>query len=362
MSLPVNSSIEPTMEPFLRSVYSRANCLHPQAFFVRLDSKCNQKCDFCNILAPGVEFSLNTGYVTAMLRRMASLRSNATVNFTGGEPTLRQDLPKLIRYGKSVGIHRMVLQTNAIRFASESYLEEVMTAGLDDALVSFHSSRPDVSDSLTGAPGTWQKTVKGIENALERGLEITLNVVLTTENLDHLEETIAFALERFPGLHGIILSPLQPHGNLLNHTHLMPRYRDLILPVRAAARRIREADVHLYLSYCENPLCWLLDAFDVEGTVELRGYISRRLRANECGDCHLSTTMDKDKVKPSTCDGCLMDEVCFGVWRSYYELYGEEELSSIERPPGLRSLRKKFSVAPHMSSKAGCGGCGTGAG
>ena len=32
------------MQPFVESVYSRANCLHPQAFFVRLDSRCNQKC------------------------------------------------------------------------------------------------------------------------------------------------------------------------------------------------------------------------------------------------------------------------------------------------------------------------------
>ena len=34
------------------------------------------------------------------------------------------------------------------------------------------------------------------------------------------------------------------------------------------------------------------------GNPELRNYIARRLEANNCGDCHLSTMMDKDKVKP----------------------------------------------------------------
>ena len=338
-----------SMRPFLDSVYSRANCLHPQAFFVRLDARCNQKCDFCNILGPGVDFKLDTGYVTAMLRQMASLRRDATVNFTGGEPTLRADLPKLVRYAKGVGIERVVLQTNAIRFAEDKVMNALMEAGLDDALVSFHSSREEVSDELTGAPGTWKKTVAGIDNALEAGLGITLNIVLTTRNVDHLNETVEFALRRFPKLEGIILSPLQPHGSLLDHPELMPSYTDLVVPVRTAAKTIKEAGVHLYLSYCENPLCWLLETFSVDGNPELRNYISKRLQANRCGDCHLSTMMDKDKVKPPGCKDCLLDPVCFGVWRKYDDLYGSDELVPVTTPPGTRRLRKSYSVAAHAA-------------
>ena len=78
------------------------------------------------------------------------------------------------------------------------------------------------SDELTGAPGTRKKTVAGIDNALKAGLGITLNIVLTTRNIDHLNEAVEFALKRFPKLEGIILSPLQPHGSLLNHPELMP--------------------------------------------------------------------------------------------------------------------------------------------
>ena len=334
------------LQPFVESIYSRANCLHPQAFFIRLDSRCNQKCGFCNILGPDVEFGLKTGYVTAMLRQIASLRRDATVNFTGGEPTLRSDLPKLIRYGKRLGIERMVLQTNAIRLAQEPFLAEVLEAGLDDILVSFHSCREDVSDRLTGAPGTWRKTVAGVENALAAGLQVTLNFVFTTENTDHAAETVQWALNRFPGLHGVILSPLQPHGNLLHNMSLLPAYMDLVEPVRACAKLLRDAEVNMYLSYCENPLCWLLETFDTEANPELRSYISRRLEANKCGDCHLSTMMDKDKVKPAACEGCLLDSVCFGVWRSYADAMGTSELKPVQSQPGSRQPKKHYSVAP----------------
>lgn len=341
------------LEPFLKSVYSRANCLHPQAFFVRLDSRCNQKCGFCNILGPNVHFKMDTGYVRGMLRQIAAIKADATVNFTGGEPTLRRDLPDLVRYAKTVHIKRVVLQTNATRFADSDYVRKLVDAGLDDALVSFHSCVPEISDKLTGAPGTWKKTVAGIQNALQIGIPITTNIVLTTENVGHLSDTVRFALTHFGGLSGIILSPLQPHGDLLNHLELLPRYSDLTTPVKQAAELIRAADKNLYLSYCENPLCWLLDTFGVEGDTELRQYIARRLHANDCGDCHLSTMMDKDKVKPPVCDDCHLDGVCFGIWRKYVDIFGAHELKAVPIPAGGRPLKKPFSVARHMSDDAG---------
>jgi MoaA/NifB/PqqE/SkfB family radical SAM enzyme len=296
-----------------------------------------------------VEFGLTPGYAKAMLRQIGRLRPDATVNFTGGEPTLRADLPELIHYAKRAGAARVVLQTNAIRFSRPGYVEQLRDAGLDDALVSLHSSRPHVSDALTGAPGTWAKTTEGIRRALAAGLEITTNVALTTLNTEHLGETIAYIVEELRGVDGVILSPLQPHGNLLHHLELLPRYRDLVVPVRHAARQVRDAGLNLYLSYCENPLCWLLEVFEAEGTPELRAHISRRLSANGCGDCHLSTLMDKDKVKPEPCEGCYFDDVCYGVWREYHGRFGAEELTPVSPPANARPLRRPVSVAPHLS-------------
>lgn len=295
---------------------------------------------------------MDSGYVRGMLRQIALVRTDATVNFTGGEPTLRRDLIDLVTYAKAVNIKRVVLQTNATRLADEQYAHKLANAGLDDALVSLHSCFPEVSDTLTGAPGTWKKTVVGIQNALRNGIPITTNIVLTTANLDHLVDTVQFTLNSFPTLSGIILSPLQPHGDLLNHLELLPKYSDLSTPVRQAAELIRAADKNLYLSYCENPLCWLLDAFGVQGDNELRQYIARRLNANECGDCHLSTMMDKDKIKPPVCDTCHLDSVCFGVWRKYVDIFGAEELKAVPIPVGGKAPKKSFSVAPHVSGQS----------
>jgi MoaA/NifB/PqqE/SkfB family radical SAM enzyme len=345
-------SIESALEnPFLRSIYSRANCLHPKAFFLRIDGRCNQDCDFCNILDEGgSDFHSSTKYVKGMLRQIANLKpKDAVVNFTGGEPTLRKDLVMLTAYAKHLGIQRVVLQTNAIRFRDQRYLDALVRAGLDDALISFHSHIPEISDKMTRAPGTWKKTHAGIKNALAAGLPVSLNVVISRDNIDTFGETIEYIINEFPGLEGVIISPLQPHGRILNRLEKFPTYTELKAPIRDGATQLMNADIHFYLSYCENPLCWLLDTFDIKPTPEVRRYIVRRLNANTCGDCHLSTTMDKDKVKTDSCETCYMQDVCFGLWRSYDDNFGHDELRPAAFPEGGRRLKKPFSVAPYIS-------------
>ena len=340
--------------PFLRSIYSRANCLHPRAFFLRIDGRCNQDCDFCNILDEGgSDFTSPTNYVKRMLRQIASVKpTGAVVNFTGGEPTLRKDLVMLTAYAKHLGIDRVVLQTNAIRFKQQVYLDALMRAGIDDALISFHSHIEAISDTMTRAPGTWRKTHQGIENALAAGLPVSLNIVISRDNIDTFADTIDYVCRTFPTLKGVIISPMQPHGRILNRMEKFPTFTELKAPVRAGAERLMEGGIHFYLSYCENPLCWLLDTFGIEPTPEVRAYIVRRLNANTCGDCHLSTTMDKDKVKTERCESCYMQDVCFGLWGKYNELFGADELRPAPWPDGGRRLGKPFSVAPYISEGA----------
>jgi len=336
---------------FLRSLYSRANCLHPKAFFLRIDGRCNQNCDFCNILEEGgSDFKSSTKYIKSMLRQIANLKPrDAVVNFTGGEPTLRKDLVMLTAYAKHLGIDRVVLQTNGIRFKDQRYLDAMMRAGLDDALISFHSHIPEISDRMTRAPGTWEKTHAGIRNALDKGLPVSLNACISKDNIDTFTDTIDYIIDEFPTLEGVIISPLQPHGRILNRLEKFPTYTELKRPVREGARALLDANIHFYLSYCENPLCWLLDTFEIDPTPEVRRYIVRRLNANTCGDCHLSTTMDKDKVKTASCETCYMQDVCFGLWRSYDDNFGHEELRPAPFPEGGQRLKKPFSVAPYIS-------------
>ena len=54
--------------------------------------------------------------------------------FTGGEPTLRPDLPELIAYAESIGLVTGLL-TNGIRCTEKSYLQTLLNSGLDHLMI-----------------------------------------------------------------------------------------------------------------------------------------------------------------------------------------------------------------------------------
>jgi radical SAM protein with 4Fe4S-binding SPASM domain len=113
------------------------------------------------------------------------------VCFTGGEATLRDDLPALIRTSKSLGQVTGLL-TNGRRLSDPDYTDELVDAGLDHIQLTLESRSPDVHDRMVARHGAWNQTVAGIRNALRSGLFVMTNTTLLAENCDDIGATIDF--------------------------------------------------------------------------------------------------------------------------------------------------------------------------
>ena len=103
------------------------------------------------------------------------------VTFTGGEPTMREDLIELISYARWF-ISR--LNTNGIKLTKE-YCRALHEAELDSVQITFYSSDRKIHNQLVGAE-RYDETVAGIENALAEGLSVSINTPLCTLNRDYL--------------------------------------------------------------------------------------------------------------------------------------------------------------------------------
>jgi len=138
---------------------------------------------------------------------------------SGGEPTLDRSLPDYIRHAKSIGFQKVGIESNAIQMAKEGFAQRLHAAGLDCALVSLHSPDAAVSDAETRAPGTHVRTVVGIRNLLDAGVEVILNVLMTPRTLPTLHAWPGFAASHFGGtslLRQIIFSiPCKPFDTAL---------------------------------------------------------------------------------------------------------------------------------------------------
>jgi radical SAM protein with 4Fe4S-binding SPASM domain len=112
------------------------------------------------------------------------------VIFTGGEPTLLDGLPDLIRCGEQLGMVTG-LNTNGRRLADVSFTRSLARAGLSHVQVTLESHRRDVHNAMTRAD-SFDETVRGIQNALDVGLHTITNPTLTRRNVDHAERIVEF--------------------------------------------------------------------------------------------------------------------------------------------------------------------------
>jgi radical SAM protein with 4Fe4S-binding SPASM domain len=111
--------------------------------------------------------------------------------FTGGEPTLREDLPELIQYAEGKG-QITGLNTNARRLAEAGYVEQLVDAGLDHIQITLESHNPEVHDEMVNHRGAWKQTVSGLENALSSSLFVMTNTTMLRNNQSGLGETLDF--------------------------------------------------------------------------------------------------------------------------------------------------------------------------
>jgi radical SAM protein with 4Fe4S-binding SPASM domain len=114
-----------------------------------------------------------------------------TLTFTGGEPTLREDLPDLLQYAQNKGMVTGLV-TNGRRLRDKGYVETLEKAGLDFVQVTLESHKPDVHDLMTGAKGSWKETVEGIKNIIPTKIYATTNTTLSQHNASHFLETMDF--------------------------------------------------------------------------------------------------------------------------------------------------------------------------
>ncbi len=144
---------------------------------------CNQKCVHC--YAAGQTLSGERELSTADWKKILDICRTSgipQVTFTGGEPTMREDLPELIEYARWF-ISR--LNTNGIRLTPE-YCEKLRRAELDSVQITFYSEDPAIHNRLVGA-SRYEDTLAGIRNALEAGLSVSINTPLCILNRDYVK-------------------------------------------------------------------------------------------------------------------------------------------------------------------------------
>jgi radical SAM protein with 4Fe4S-binding SPASM domain len=162
----------------------------PYRMDLAITYRCNNDCAHCYNARPRDYPELTTNNWYQILDRLWAIGIPHVV-FTGGEPTLREDLPELIAHAEQNG-QITGINTNGRRLSDREYLENLVKAGLDHVQITLESHDANIHDAMVNARGAWKQTVTGIRNALETPLYVMTNTTMLRTNSPTLHQTLEY--------------------------------------------------------------------------------------------------------------------------------------------------------------------------
>jgi pyrroloquinoline quinone biosynthesis protein E len=163
---------------------------NPLALIAEVTHRCPLHCVYCSnpLELAATSAELSTGEWISVFRQAGKL-GMLHAHFTGGEPLARQDLVELIAAARAAGLYTNLI-TSGIGL-NEQRLQALVDAGLDHIQISFQDSREEAANWIAGARAHAHK-IELSRSIRRHKVAFTVNLVVHRQNLDHLEEMIAF--------------------------------------------------------------------------------------------------------------------------------------------------------------------------
>jgi len=291
----------------------------PVRAIIKLTYRCNSRCLFCR--ADDYRGKVADLPAADVVRRIQLAREQGAemVLFSGGEPTLRPDLPLLARAASSLGL-KWGLITNARRLAYKDYREALLRLGMCYVHTSLHGAQAGTHDEIVQCPA-FAQVLEAIQGIAAAGIELHVNTVITRLNLPELCGISDLLAPLGPVSHKLCL--MEPRGNFLLHLD-----RLLVNPEVAAqaalytlerARRLHQGVQTVLEGF---PLCQIWPASDA-----VSGLLAHNiLWMSEAFEEAFYPTDHGERVFPDVCEGCTLRASCPGVYVWYAQRFGGQGL------------------------------------
>ncbi|HWR03726.1 MAG TPA: radical SAM protein [Humidesulfovibrio sp.] len=312
---------------------------HTCTAVLEVTARCNLRCPVC--YASAGETHAPDPPLNALAERLRLLRRDAgacNLQLSGGEPTLREDLPQLIALARPLGFGLVQLNTNGLRLGAEpGYAETLASAGLQSVFLQFDGSDA-ASQVLRGRP-LQQAKLDALDACARAGLGVVLvPTLLRGVNDQLLGDILRLALSRAPTVRGVHFQPAATFGRFAPE---QSEERRLTLPevlsllVEQSQGQLRAQDFHP--PCCEHERCSFSARFAVQG-----GRLAPILEGGCCESGPLQAAEGARRAKASVA----------GQWAAAPQPFAAQPLGNcnlkgddFERFLAERGAHKRFSIS-----------------
>ena len=223
---------------------------------LEVTARCNLKCSFCFADGGVQEKEPDLAQISQHLCDIAKL-GGMLVQLSGGEPTVRDDLPQIVAAAKKAGCQYVQLNSNGIRLAEEpDFVRALAEAGLSFVFMQFDGTDDAIYQKLRGRDLVNIKE-RAIENCAACNLGVTLVPTLVPGvNTQAIGDIMRFAAAHSPAVRGVHFQPVSYFGRIPHAPRDEDRFTldELIFELEQQAGELVRLD-SILPSRCDHPLC-----------------------------------------------------------------------------------------------------------
>lgn len=181
---------------------------------LEVTQRCDLNCPLCFADSGKTDAQdLSLDAIAAWYQRLLDVGGPYNIQLSGGEPSLRNDLPEIIRMGRALGFNYFQLNSNGLRPARDfDYLKRLKAAGLNSIFLQFDGTHDEIYRKIRGR-AILQEKMRLIENCERLNVGVILvPVLIPGVNFDDIGNIIRLALEHMPIVRGVHFQPVSYFG------------------------------------------------------------------------------------------------------------------------------------------------------
>ena len=252
--------------------------------------RCNLRCNFCFANADKTDTcDPDIATIRQWYESILETGGPCNIQLSGGEPTIRDDLPEIVALGRAMGFGFIQINTNGLRLGAEpEYLDSLKKAGLASVFLQFDGTSESVFRKLRGG-GLLKPKLAAIEACRKLEIGVVLVPTVVPGVNDHeLGSLVRFALDNLDVVRGVHFQPVSYFGRY----PVSPSDSDRIT-IPEIIRNIEAQTDGMIKSHdfgppgCENPYCSFHGNFVLMPDGELKS-----LTAHSSCDCGATPKQD----------------------------------------------------------------------
>ena len=274
---------------------------------IDITKRCNQHCPYCfaraneNDMAAKEPSLEELDHKFRLLRELGEEERPFNIQLSGGEPTVRNDLPEIIKMARDKGFEYIQINTNGRRLAmEEGYAHILKEAGATVIFMQFDGTNDDIYMITRGEPLLEIKQ-RAIKNCEKAGLAVTLvPTVIDGVNLDNIGEMMDFMIENVNVVKGIHFQPVSFFGRHPEEDNSTGDFEGRVTMFDVLHKLEEQRPQFKYSDYCPistgHTLCCFYSTYIKEPDGSVRCTLTPAKKAAGVACCDVSSMSHRDKM------------------------------------------------------------------